>query len=266
MTTNATSLELATSLKSAGNGIAEVILSEAWWIEGTAYGGYLAAILLRAASAECGAGQRPLSLTVHFIAAVQPGPAEVQVQAVNAGRSSSTLTARLCQGGSCRAFAVVAFGRERNGPLLDEHTMPVGDLPQSSEVLTVRPEVRARFPLYARFERRRLADSARKTFDVGGWIRLSEPQPLDYLSAVTLLDSWVAAATTKVSANRMLTLVYYVQFLCPLPWADERAQDYALVAFRSGSARDGYAEDDGELWSPRGTLLARAQQVVVIGD
>ncbi|WP_067898154.1 acyl-CoA thioesterase [Nocardia vaccinii] len=265
MTTEATSLELATSLEPVGAGIAKVALSPAWWIEGTAYGGYLAALLLRAAQAECGQDQRPLSLTVHFISAVRPGPAEVQTRAVSAGRSSSTVTATLSQGGSCRAFAVVAFGRDRGGPLLDEHSMPVGDPPELSEPLTVRAEVRARFPLHARFERRRLAESARKTFDVGGWIRLSDPQPLDYLSAVTFLDSWVAAATTKVAASRMLTLVYFVQFLCPLPLENERSRDYALAVFRSGSARDGYAEDDGELWNQRGTLLARAQQVVVIG-
>jgi acyl-CoA thioesterase len=260
-----TSLELATAITPAGPGVGVVTLSRQWWIEGTAYGGYLAAILLRAAAAECGPAQRPRSLTVHFTGSVQPGPAEVEVRTVNAGRSSSILTASLSQGGTCKAFAVVAFGRDRSGPRLAEHSMPVSEPPELSEPLTVRPEVRARFPLHARFERRRLARDALKGFDVGGWIRLSEPRPLDYLPAVAFLDSWVAAATTKVKISRMLTLVYYVQFLCTLPREAESPEDYALAVFRSGSASDGYAEDDGELWSQDGTLLARAQQVIVIG-
>lgn len=261
-----TSLELATAIKPAGLGVAEVNLCQGWWLEGTAYGGYLAAALLRAAVAECGPGQRPRSLTVHFTGPVQPGPAGIDVRTVNAGRSSSTLTASLSQGGSCKAFAVVAFGRDRNGPRLAEHSMPVNEPPELAEPMTIRPEVRARFPLYARFERRRFATDTLQTFDVGGWIRLSEPRPLDCLSAVALLDSWVAAATTKVTATRMLTLVYYVQFLCTLPREARSPEDYALAVFRSGSADNGYAEDDGELWSQDGTLLARAQQVVVIGD
>jgi acyl-CoA thioesterase len=266
MMNDASSLESATSIDTTGTGTGTVNLSRAWWIEGTAYGGYLAATLLRAAAAARGPGQRPRSLTVHFTGPVQPGRAELEVRTVSAGRSSSTVTVGMSQGDSCKVFAVVAFGRERDGPVLAEHSMPVSDPPELAEHLTVRAQVRARFPLHARFDRRRLAPSARKTFDVGGWIRLSEPRPLDHLSVVAFLDSWVAAATTKVAARRMLTLVYYVQFLSTLPHNTAGPHDYALAVFRSGSAGDGYAEDDGELWSQDGTLLARAQQVVVIGD
>jgi acyl-CoA thioesterase len=263
------SLEEATRFTPAGDGLAMVELSPAWWLEGTAYGGYLAAALLRAMLERGGTlrgTQRPLSMTVHFHSRVRPGPARVRVTATYEGRTTSTLTARLEQDGSCAAFAVASVGRAAQGPALAERPMPVSDPPEACPPLVVRPEVRERFPLHARFERRRLPEHARTAFDTGGWIRLSEPRPLDHLTAVTLLDSWVAAATTKVTARRMLTLVYVVQFLEDLPPAGDDGAGFSLVTFRSQWAKDGYAEDDGELWSRDGILLARAHQVVLIGD
>lgn len=266
MATGPSSLDLATRFAPAGGGLGTVDLSPAWWLERTAYGGYLAATLLRPMLERGNPLHRPLSLTVNFHSRVQPGPARVQVTAAYEGRASSTLTASLEQGGTCAAFAVATFGREAAGPALDERSMPVSEPPERCPPLVVRPEVRERFALHARFERRRLPEPARTTFDTGGWIRLSEPRPLDHLTAVALLDSWVAAAATKVKARRMLTLVYFVQFLENLPPNGDVGEEFSLVTFRSQWAKGGYAEDDGELWSRDGVLLARAHQVVLIGD
>jgi acyl-CoA thioesterase len=42
------------------------------------------------------------------------------------------------------------------------------------------------------------------------------------------------------------------------------ADDWVLVVFRSTVASDGFIEEDGELWSRDGRLLAQSRQLAVI--
>ena len=47
----------------------------------------------------------------------------------------------------------------------------------------------------------------------------------------------------------------------PLPAGSD---DWVLVVFRSAVASDGFIEEDGELWSRDGTLLAQSRQLAVV--
>jgi acyl-CoA thioesterase len=212
---------------------------------------------LRAMTAEnAQAAQRVLALTVHFNAPVQPGAAVVRVRRDRPGGSVSSLAATLSQDNDSAVTAFASFGRTRTGPELDDTPPP--DVPDAARCppLIVRPEIRARFPLAGRFERRRLPAP-----NAGSWIRFAAPRPLDPLGVVALLDSWTAAAAAKITVSRMLTVVYFVQFLRPLP--SPQPDDFVLVRVCCDSAEGGYADDQGELWSG-GTLIARSQQVVLI--
>ncbi len=63
-------------------------------------GGYLAAIVLRAMVAEVGEGERePRSLTLHYLRPPADGPVHIAVTVERAGRSLSSVTARLEQDG-----------------------------------------------------------------------------------------------------------------------------------------------------------------------
>jgi acyl-CoA thioesterase len=254
-------LDAATALAGLGDGEYETSLDEGWWIEGTAYGGYLAAVLVRASSGlDAVSGLRPLSTCVQFHAPTSPGHARVRVRALHAGRSAASVLAEVEQDGETRAAALSCFGKPRTGPDLALAARMTGVAgPADCVPLTVRPEVAARFRLAQRFERRRLP--ATPGIDTGGWIRFAEQRPLDAMGAVALLDSWTAAATAHVRVDRMLTLSYFVQFLAPLTAAPA---DFVLATFTCDAARDGYAEDAGELRDANGTILARSRQVVCI--
>ena len=56
-----------------------------WDIAGNANGGYLVALAARAMAHSV--GRPPLTLTAHYLAPGKPGPAEVHVDVVRAGRS-----------------------------------------------------------------------------------------------------------------------------------------------------------------------------------
>ncbi|ONH31729.1 acyl-CoA thioesterase [Pseudofrankia asymbiotica] len=253
------SLDAATALTPAGPHRYLARLDAGWWLDGTAFGGYLAALLLRAIAAGVEApDQRVLALAVHFGGRVAPGEALVTVRPDQLGRSVSSVSATLSQGGVTTTCATASFGRRRGGPPLRRWPQPAVPAAADCPELTVRPQVRERFALAARFERRRLPAGP-----VGGWIRLAEPRPPDELSVVTLLDSWTAAVAALVPVRRMLTVAYHVQFLAePVGLS---ADDYALVTFEAGSVSDGYADDDGELWAGD-VLVARSRQAVLIGD
>ena len=54
-----------------------------------------------------------------------------------------------------------------------------------------------------------------------------------------------------------------VHFRASLPLPEARPGDYTLAVFRSRVAREGFIEEDGELWSPAGVLLAQCRQLAL---
>jgi acyl-CoA thioesterase len=255
------SLDAATALQPVGAGQYGMELDEGWWLDGSAFGGYLAAGLYRAtAEALTNPAQRPLSITIQFNAPTRPGSALISVQTIRAGSSVSSMLATLEQDGAVNAIALSCFGRVRGGPVIPARPLQVPP-PDQCPPLTVRPDVRARFPLAERFERCRLPAPAAGT-DTGGWIRFSAPRRIDALAVLVLLDSWTVAASAKTRIERMLTLSYFVQFLAPIPHGDPG--DFSLVTFSCDAAQDGYAEDVGEMRDATGSVLARSRQVVLI--
>src|SRR3954447_8371948 len=70
----------------------------AWTIAGKPNGGYLLAMLGRAAAA-VSPHPHPIAASAHYLHSPEPGPVEVQVDVLRAGRSASQLRARLVQDG-----------------------------------------------------------------------------------------------------------------------------------------------------------------------
>ena len=81
------------------------------------HGGYLAAMLLRALTETVADAQRaPRSLTIHYARAPEPGPVEIHTAIERAGRSLSTLSARMEQDGKLMALALAAFSVPWHAP------------------------------------------------------------------------------------------------------------------------------------------------------
>ena len=55
-----------------------------------------------------------------------------------------------------------------------------------------------------------------------------------------------------------------VHLRAELPPAHARDDDWYLVTFRSRVAAEGFAEEDGELWSRDGRLLAQSRQLALV--
>jgi acyl-CoA thioesterase len=250
-----------------------VHVDRGWWIVRGPNGGYVAALVLRALTAAVDDPTRaPRSLTIHFTAPPVEGEARVTTRFERVGRSLTTASARLEQEGRLCALALAAFSKERPGPSFDHLEMPDVPPPESCERLA--PPAEGVPCLRARYESRHalgaLPFSTQTDAAVtGGWIRLAErPGPIDAPLLAAYADGWPPAIFTHVGrdaiAGGVPTVDLTIHFRAPYP-PDADPADYLLVVFRSRYAREGFVEEDGEIWTRGGRLLAQCRQLAVVG-
>ena len=257
-----------TAVTTTGDGAYEGVVDEGWWIQRGPNGGYLAAMLLRALTAAVDDPARHArSLTIHYASAPGAGPVRIDTAVERTGRSLTTVTARLSQDGRLCAIAIGAFATERDSPVaFADAPMPDVGSPDDPSVL-VRPEG-ARPTLIDRFDQRVTQGGSFLSGDPalsGGWIRLEEPRAVDAPLAALYLDAWLPPVFIRAGHPvGVPTIDLTVHFLAPLPPEGLDPAAHLAVRFESRVARGGFVEEDGELWSPDGTLLAQSRQLALI--
>jgi acyl-CoA thioesterase len=102
----------------------------------------------------------------------------------------------------------------------------------------------------------------------GGWIRFAEPRVADALLVAALTDAWPPALFTVAQPGTAIgavpTVDLNVHFRVSLPLAQAKPEDWLLAVFRVREAREGFFEEDGEIWSRDGVLLAQSRQLGVL--
>jgi acyl-CoA thioesterase len=235
-----------------------------WWVVAGPNGGYLGAIVVRALSADPDLGSRPLrSITLHYLGRPDAGPAEVQVEADRHGRSVSFMRARLVQGARLMATAAAVFGDERDGIELDQVDAPAVPAPDETAEL---PDASDGPPFSHQFDYRPALGPP--TFGAGdealagGWLRLRDERALDAAALVAFTDSWfpaVFAMRTEPLAVPTLELTVHLRGRLP------REHDWALGRYRTRLARHGFMEEEAEIFSREGELLAQGRQLAIAG-
>jgi acyl-CoA thioesterase len=247
-------------------------IDRGWWVFAGPNGGYVGAILLRALEAAVGDATRaPRSLTIHYAARPEEGPVEIHTRVERAGRSLTTVSARMLQAGRLVALALAAFSkpRERPGQELQHAAMPEVIPPEQATPLppsTASVAIRERFD--SRFAYGGAIGSRSARAETGGWIRLAEPRRVDAPLLVAFADGWPPALFSHLAPGTTTrgipTVDLTVHFRETLPLAGARPDDWTLVTFRTRVVREGFLEEDGELWSRDGRLLAHSRQLAVL--
>ena len=148
----ATAFDRATAAHPTGDGAFTVTFDPAWDAPAGPNGGYVAALVLRAMQgAVRDPARTPRSLTLHYLRAGGPGDATVHVAEERAGRTLTTLSARLVQGERVLAVALAAFATDADGAL-DHATVPP-TVPALEQVREVQLPTRL-VPIAAFFEYR----------------------------------------------------------------------------------------------------------------
>lgn len=264
-----------TAVEEVGGGSYRAHVSADWFTPRGANGGFLAAIVLRAimhmeqkneggaASGTPSEGpidRAPRSLTLHYLRPPVEGEVQIAVTEERRGRQLTTYSARLEQDGRVCVLALAALSRDYPSALNYGATMP--DVPPPNGLKTRAgtdlPPIAHRFATqgaigYAPF-------SGGPEALTGGWIAFAgeESSPLDAPALALLSDAWLPSVFVLVQEFiGVPTIDLTIHFRA----RTEGRTGPALAIFRSRTSAEGFFEEDGELWSEDGTLLAQSRQL-----
>jgi acyl-CoA thioesterase len=234
------------------------------------HGGYLAAMLLRALTETVADPARaPRSLTIHYARAPEPGPVRIHTAIERAGRSLSTLSARMEQEGKLTALVLSAFSVPWTGPEIADVEMPQLAPPDPDPAFRrpphpALPPIAQRTRLQPRFGGK-LFSGERQAMEVGGWLGHAESRPIDALSLAFFADAIMPAPFMRLSEpNAAPTIDLTVHFRTSLPRAAAGAEELCLLRIRTRLIHEGFFEEDGLIWAPDGTLLAQSRQLALL--
>jgi acyl-CoA thioesterase len=256
-----------TTVWRTGDGAIETRIDPGWWVMTGPNGGYVAALLLRGLALAQGDPERtPRSLTIHYTSPPQVGPASIETRVERMGRSLTTLSGRLLQDGKLCALALAAFSTEREGPEFVNARMPEVLPPERCAPLEKRIEI------HDRYEQRWAIGappfSGSEHALSGGWIRFREPRALDALSVAAFADAFPPAVFSRMRdvtlTGGVPTIDLTLHFRSPLPASDARPDAWVLAVFQSRVARGGFVEEDGEIWTRDGMLIAQSRQLALL--
>jgi len=262
-----------TALIPLGDGRYAGVIDRGWWIERGPNGGYIAAIVLRGlAMAVADPARTPRSLTVHYLAPPAEGPCEMHTSIERTGRRVTFVTGRLVQGERLLALAMAAFAVSMEGPVFSDITMPEAlPLAQAERLPLTQTPSGAISPMRERYEQRWAIGGQPFTSSplavVGGYIRFADEvrRPIDHLAVTAFADAWIPSVFARFPQPMGIpTVDLTVHFRAPLPHPKMSDDDFCLVAFRTQVAAEGFVEEDGEVWSPDGVLLAHSRQLAAL--
>ncbi|MAI26090.1 MAG: acyl-CoA thioesterase [Myxococcota bacterium] len=256
-----------THVEPLGPGLFRARIDTGWWVMRGPNGGYVAALLQRAAEEHVADPARlPRSLTIHYLSPPTEGEAEISVTTERSGRTLSSLSIRMTQGDQVRALAVACLAEPRKGLEINHITMPKAPDPDSLSV------GESFIPIHQRYDQRYIegfhTDPDSDPVSVAAWIRLAETQELDYPLLAAYSDA-LRPSVFSLDAEReeigpVPTVDLTIHYRTDPAQIDLDPEAFVLAVCRSRLAKDGYVEEDGEIWSPCGTLLLQSRQLAVM--
>jgi hypothetical protein len=244
----------------------DVVLDEQWTVGGRPHGGYLLAVLARAALEHARASRaalgraalpHPLSSSAVYPASPKPGPATVSVEALRHGRSGDQLRARLVQAGQVCVEALFTTG-DLGGPAevlwTDERAPALSAFDECVRSPTAPPGAGLQIPMLEAVDQR-LDGRAGPPGEVLGWVRFADGEAFDPISLLFVADCMPPATFTLGIGGwtPTLELTAYVRAL-PAPGPLRVRQRARLV---SGNLTDQLCD----VWDGTGRLVAQAAQL-----
>lgn len=283
----ATDFDRDTAIEPLGEGRFTAEVHDGWGAPPGPNGGYLAAILARALDRElAGDGERQLrTLAVHYLRPSRPGPVELAVEVVRAGRRFSTGRVTAWQGGKESMTALAAFSSRglavagtwspppavAPAPARDAGRLGPDDYrPDSDAWIAPTPEmpsIVSRMKIAPRlggtpFSGRAVAPG--EAVETGGWIEPPVPRRIDAPYLALLADVWWPPSLEPLSELAVApTIDLTIHIRADLP-ADGLPDQPVLGRFRTAAALNGTMEEDGELFLADGTLLAQSRQLALL--
>lgn len=255
-----------TAVTSTGPGTWSTQVSDAWNIGENPNGGYLLASVLNAMS-ELSAHPDPLTVTTHFL---RPGggnePGEVAAELIRSGRTLSTLSGSLTQGGKTRITTMAAFANLGQGDSGDaddapSFTIEPPDLPPVEDCLPRSGvEQGVDLPINNRVDLRVHPDQAlagqAKDAVISGWIRFADEQPIDTMHLPLFADAFPPSLFGALGYIGWVPTIELTVHVRRRP-----APGWIRGSFHCSDLTGNKMIEDGALWDSTGALVAQSRQV-----
>jgi len=246
-------------------------VADGWRAGRGPHGGYLAAMLLRALTETVADPARSArSLTIHYARAPEPGPVTIETRIERAGRSLSTLSARMKQDGRLVALVLSAFSTPWSGLETADLVMPTVAPPDATRIGGSllehgAPPFTRHIVLQTRIGGVPFA-SPEQPMEVGGWLGFTEPRPIDALALAFFSDALIPAPFMRSKhPNPAPTVDLTVHFRTALPRPRQAEEhELCLIRVRAGVIHEGFFDEDSTIWAPDGTLLAQSRQLALL--
>lgn len=233
-----------------------------WTIGGRPNGGYMAAILGRAAVA--GRATSILAASAHFLRAPDPGPVDIAVDTLHAGRATSHVRARLAQDGrDCveALFTLGALGSSAGhtwtGAVPEPAAAPLADCirllpdPQQFEVPILEQIIVRLSPATMGWTIGRPTGRGELT----GWLSLPGEAQFDPLGLLFGVDAF-PPATFDIQFSGWVPTYQLSVYLRAQP-----APGPVQVLHRAQLIADGRVDETCHVWDSAGTLVAHSTQL-----
>ena len=239
----------------------DVDLDPGWSIGGKPNGGYLLAVLARAATDAVGR-PHPLAVSGHFLRPPSGGPAEVRTEVVKSGRTAATVRSTLWQDGKACLDSLVTAGELAGGPV-DYAAIAPPELPSPEECRN-RAESPFRVELLDHVEV--LLDPATAPFPdpngtpvIQGWMRFHDGADADEFALALAVD---AMPPTVFHLQRFgwaptVELTFLLRGAPAPGWLRFHAEATFIA--------DGWFDEAATVWDATGRLVAQSRQLALIG-
>lgn len=238
----------------------EARISDSWSINTVPNGGYLMAVLANAMLELSPKKGTPI-ITAAFVSRCLPGHASITVETVSNSQQFARFQAGLYQEGIEKTRVLGTFAKETDHCALTRCESSAPPLPPPADCLEMPPmpgytlfdamEIRLD-PACAGWMEGRLIDRSEHR----GWIRFREERILDIPALLLMADSFPPPVfATQGMVAWVPTLEFSVNIRRPAP------PGWVKCIFRSRFITCGLLEEDGQLWSPEGDLIAISRQV-----
>lgn len=238
-------------------------ISAGWSIGTAPNGGYLAVLVARAMGTALEMPD-PFTTTLHFLRVARPGPARIEIEIVRRGRSHGTATARLLQAEDEILRAIATFGdlAAAAGPSTVRALPPV--LPAPAECVPGRAGPTAELSIAERVEMWTAPGAVTWTggtksdvAELAGWVRFADGRATDVLSLLFFADAFPPPVLNlEVAQARWVPSLELTVHVRARP-----APGWVRGVFRTRVLRNGYLEEDGELFDEEGALVAMSRQL-----
>lgn len=247
-------------LRPDGAGHFQTTVSDRWSINATPDGGYLMALLARAAL-QAGRKNGLSILTANFIARSQPGPAKIVAGHMGASRHFDRWQVSLFQEAveKIRSMVTLSDGTPEGTDARYEKTAPAlappGDCVQFGQMpgYTLFDNMDVLLdPDCAGWTTGKLGDRAR----LRGWIKFKDDRPFDTPALMLIADSFpppIFVTQGMVAWVPTLEMSVNIRNLPQTRWLK--------CVFRTRFLNGGMVESDGEIWDGGGELAAISRQV-----